>query len=963
MSLSTTITTWGYTHHPFSDVGNKGRSRFRSPGFMPHLKMKFFTNPSSLSAVSVNKALESAVSIKEPVMIHESMRYSLLAGGKRIRPMLCIAACELVGGVESTAMPAACAVEMIHTMSLIHDDLPCMDNDDLRRGKPTNHKIYGEDVAVLAGDALLALAFEHIATHTKGVSSDRIVRVIGELAKCIGAEGLVAGQVVDIISEGISDVDLKHLEFIHLHKTAALLEGSVVLGAILGGAPDEDVEKLRKFARCIGLLFQVVDDILDVTKSSQQLGKTAGKDLVADKVTYPKLIGIEKSREFAEELNKEAKAQLVGFDQEKAAPLGTPNRSRSAGTKLLLSSEETAEVIFRPKARAFCNSTGFSKNESEVINHEDILGEAGKTTSVFDFKSYMVQKIKSINQALDAAVPISEPIKFHEAMRYSLLSEGKRICPVLCIAACELVGGQESTAMPAACGMEMIHAMCMMHDDLPCMDNDDLRRGKLSHHKVYGENVTVLAGYSLVALAFQHMTTATKGVHPKTMARAVGELARLIGPEGAAAGQVLDLLCGGNSDTGLEELEYIHRHKTADFAEAAAVVGAMIGGASEKEINRLEKFSKCLGLLFQVVDDILDVTKSSEQLGKTAGKDLLANKLTYPKMIGIDKSKEYAQKLNKEAKEQLVGFDPEKESGKTTRSVFDLKSYMLQKVKSVNQALDAAVPIKEPIKFHEAMRYSLLSEGKRVCPVLCIAACELVGGQESTVMPAACGMEMIISMCLMHDDLPCMDNGDLRRGKLSNHKVFGENVTVLAGYSLVALAFEHMATTTKGVHPKTMVRAVGEVARLIGPEGAVAGQVVDMLCGDKCDTGLEELKYIHSHKTADFTEAAAIVGALLGGASEEEINRVRKFSQCFGLMYQVVDDILDVTKSSEQLGKTAGNDLLANKLTYPKMIGIDKSKEYAQKLSKEAKEQLVGFAPEKAAPLLAMTDFLLHRQK
>lgn len=338
----------------------------------------------------------------------------------------------------------------------------------------------------------------------------------------------------------------------------------------------------------------------------------------------------------------------------------TPDKFRSAGTKLLLSSEETTEVIFLPKARTFCNSRDLSKNEAEVIKHENECREAGKTRSIFDFKSYMLQKIKSVNQALDAAVPIREPIKFHEAMRYSLLSEGKRVCPVLCIAACELVGGQESTAMPAACGMEMIHAMCMMHDDLPCMDNDDLRRGKLSHHKVYGENVTVLAGYSLVALAFQHMTTATKRVHPKTMVRAVGELARLIGPEGAAAGQVLDLLCGGKSDTGLDELEYIHRHKTADFAEAAAVVGAMLGGASEEEINRLGKFSKCIGLLFQVVDDILDVTKSSEQLGKTAGKDSLANKLTYPKMIGIDKSKEYAQKLNKEAKEQLVGFDLEK---------------------------------------------------------------------------------------------------------------------------------------------------------------------------------------------------------------------------------------------------------------------------------------------------------------
>ncbi|KAI8031002.1 hypothetical protein LOK49_LG01G03430 [Camellia lanceoleosa] len=272
-------------------------------------------------ANSVNQALEAAVSLRYPFKIHESMRYSLLAGGKRVRPVLCIAACELVGGHQSTAMPAACAVEMIHTMSLMHDDLPFMDNDDLRRGKPTNHKVFGEDVAVLAGDALLAFAFEHIATATKDVSSEKIVRVIGELAKSIGAEGLVAGQVVDISSEGISDVGLEHLEFIHRHKTAALLEGSVVLGAILGGGSDEQVEKLRKFARCIGLLFQVVDDILDVTKSSQELGKTAGKDLVADKVTYPKLIGIEKSREFAEKLNNEAKEQLSGFDQGKAAPL------------------------------------------------------------------------------------------------------------------------------------------------------------------------------------------------------------------------------------------------------------------------------------------------------------------------------------------------------------------------------------------------------------------------------------------------------------------------------------------------------------------------------------------------------------------------------------------------------------------------------------------------------------------
>ncbi|CAH2076365.1 unnamed protein product [Thlaspi arvense] len=275
-------------------------------------------------AESVNKALDSAVPLREPLKIHEAMRYSLLAGGKRVRPVLCIAACELVGGEESLAMPAACAVEMIHTMSLIHDDLPCMDNDDLRRGKPTNHKVFGEDVAVLAGDALLSFAFEHLASATSSeVSPVRVVRAVGELAKAIGTEGLVAGQVVDISSEGLdlNDVGLEHLEFIHLHKTAALLEASAVLGGIVGGGSDDEIERLRKFARCIGLLFQVVDDILDVTKSSQELGKTAGKDLIADKLTYPKIMGLEKSREFAEKLNRDARDQLLGFDSDKVAPL------------------------------------------------------------------------------------------------------------------------------------------------------------------------------------------------------------------------------------------------------------------------------------------------------------------------------------------------------------------------------------------------------------------------------------------------------------------------------------------------------------------------------------------------------------------------------------------------------------------------------------------------------------------
>ncbi|XP_007033017.2 PREDICTED: geranylgeranyl pyrophosphate synthase, chloroplastic/chromoplastic [Theobroma cacao] len=269
----------------------------------------------------VNKALIKAVPLKHPMQIHEAMRYSLLAGGKRVRPILCIAACELVGGEETLAMPVACAVEMIHTMSLIHDDLPCMDNDDLRRGKPTNHKVFGEETAVLASDALLSLAFEHLASKTtENISPDRVVRAIAELGSAVGSEGLVGGQIVDLASEG-KEISLNELEYIHLHKTAKLLEASVVCGAIIGGGNDGDVVRVKNYARSIGLLFQVVDDILDVTKSSEELGKTAGKDLVSNKATYPKLIGVDNAKKFAGELMTQAVEELAYFDPARAAPL------------------------------------------------------------------------------------------------------------------------------------------------------------------------------------------------------------------------------------------------------------------------------------------------------------------------------------------------------------------------------------------------------------------------------------------------------------------------------------------------------------------------------------------------------------------------------------------------------------------------------------------------------------------
>jgi len=241
------------------------------------------------------------------------MRYSLLAGGKRLRPILCLATCELVGGDPAIAMPTACALEMVHTMSLIHDDLPSMDNDDYRRGRLTNHKVYGDDVAILAGDALLAYAFEFIAAHTQGVSADRILQVIQRLGRAVGAAGLVGGQIVDLASEGKPNVTLETLNFIHMNKTAALLEVSVVSGALLAGADDGALAQLTHYAQNIGLAFQIVDDVLDITSTQAELGKSIGKDEAAQKATYPSLLGLKASKQQAEDLIQSAKAALSDF--------------------------------------------------------------------------------------------------------------------------------------------------------------------------------------------------------------------------------------------------------------------------------------------------------------------------------------------------------------------------------------------------------------------------------------------------------------------------------------------------------------------------------------------------------------------------------------------------------------------------------------------------------------------------
>lgn len=235
-----------------------------------------------------------------PEVIHEAMRYSIFAGGKRIRPVLCMAACEAVCGDREIALDAACALECIHTYSLIHDDLPGMDNDDYRRGKFTNHKVFGEGMAILAGDALLNYAFEILANLDDGKNSALILQIIREIAKASGEAGMIGGQVVDILSEQKAP-NLELLQYIHTHKTGALIVASVRVGAMLGGADQTQLEALTIYAHQLGLAFQITDDILDVIGDSNKIGKPVGSDEKNQKATYPTLFGLEQSQQMAKD--------------------------------------------------------------------------------------------------------------------------------------------------------------------------------------------------------------------------------------------------------------------------------------------------------------------------------------------------------------------------------------------------------------------------------------------------------------------------------------------------------------------------------------------------------------------------------------------------------------------------------------------------------------------------------------
>lgn len=256
-----------------------------------------------------------------PERLHQAVRYSVFAGGKRLRPILMMAACEAVGGDTDLVLPAACAMEMIHTYSLIHDDLPAMDDDDFRRGRPTCHKVYGEALAILAGDALLTEAFIQLSGMTTNTvqTEDVCRRAMHIIARCAGSRGMVGGQVVDMESEG-KEINLPTLEYIHTHKTGALILASVQVGALLGGVDETSYDALTRYAEAAGLAFQVADDILDIIGDQDLLGKDVGSDEARGKATYPALLGLTVARNRARDLRDLSLESLEGFG-EAAEPL------------------------------------------------------------------------------------------------------------------------------------------------------------------------------------------------------------------------------------------------------------------------------------------------------------------------------------------------------------------------------------------------------------------------------------------------------------------------------------------------------------------------------------------------------------------------------------------------------------------------------------------------------------------
>ena len=276
-----------------------------------------FTEKRNFYTGIINNELDKMLTVPDNLQkeVYEAMRYSLMAGGKRLRPMLTLAVCDMLGGNLEDALIFGTAIECIHTYSLIHDDLPCMDNDDLRRGMPTCHKAFGETTALLAGDGLLTLAFERMADLPKyqGITFETAIKVIAEVAKCAGGMGMIGGQVVDLANESAENVPEEVLSYMHSCKTGALIRAAAVAGAIIGGADDDQIKRITEFADKLGLAFQIRDDILDFIGDESVLGKPTGSDMENMKTTYVTLLGIDEAQRRLHELSEQATEALSGF--------------------------------------------------------------------------------------------------------------------------------------------------------------------------------------------------------------------------------------------------------------------------------------------------------------------------------------------------------------------------------------------------------------------------------------------------------------------------------------------------------------------------------------------------------------------------------------------------------------------------------------------------------------------------
>ncbi|KAG6514647.1 hypothetical protein ZIOFF_025016 [Zingiber officinale] len=719
----------------------------------------------------VDDALDRALPLRHPERLLASMRYSLLAPGKRVRPVLTLAACELVGGEESTAMPFACAVEMLHVMSLVHDDLPCIDNDELRRGLPSNHVAFGEGVAVLAGDALHCFAFAHAAEATAGVPPMRVLRAVAELGKATGAEGLLAGQVVDIESllKGTHmparfwGEAVRHAVYLLNRLPTKALGERTPFEAWMGRKPH--LTHLKVFG-CIAYAKNTTPHLKKLDDRSSPmvyLGVEEGckahrlfdprhnklqvsRDVIfqensewtwnagADKEDLPEFVVVNAFN--TDEVIVTADIEAAAEDVTPSSSLSTPSSTRASSPSTPSSSTQATTspeshegpVRYRSIADIYANTeeiVGIDEEENEVMlmmSEEPTCYQEAATETCWSLKELGFKKCNQEHAVYtrgkrEASILVGVYVddlivtgrsteginKFKQQMMiefemsdlgllsYYLGIEVEQQKSRILLRQSAYAKKILSQFQMADCNAtkQPMEPKTQLHKDLegtPIDTTEYMEKPTSMHHKVVKQILRYLKGTIYFGLAytkgpqeisifgysdsdlagdldgrkstsgmtfyFNESLVSWNSQKQKTVALSSCEAEFM-----AATTAACQALWLRSLEVGLEVLEYIHLHKTARLLEAAVACGGIIGGAEEEEVERLRRYGRAVGLLFQVVDDVLDVTRTSEELGKTAGKDLAKGKATYPKLMGLEKARLLAEELAAKAEEELQGFD------------------------------------------------------------------------------------------------------------------------------------------------------------------------------------------------------------------------------------------------------------------------------------------------------------------